>query len=378
MTARDARIAADLSRWFARDARDLPWRRKRGGYGALVAEAMLQQTQVARVVDRYREFMRRFPTVAALARASGQEVLAAWQGLGYYRRAASLHAAARMIVSDFAGRLPATAAELVKLPGVGRYTAGSIASIVHGERVPAVDGNVQRVLARLEARRDRAQEPALMKWAWKRAAELVAQAEDPGAFNEGMMELGATVCTPRAPRCASCPLALSCRALARGTQDRIPAPGRPAPRLRVHHHAVVVHRGEAVLLEQRPARGMWSSMWQVPTVEAEEPLGPAALARALPVPVRDLRNCGSFEHSTTHRSIRFHVYAAKATARRNEPVRGTWRRPDGMDELPMSNAQRRVLAIAMAAAGPEVTSSLRVIASGDSRGAPNRRPGRGP
>ncbi len=341
MATRDARIAGDLCRWFEREARDLPWRRKRGGYSALVAEAMLQQTQVARVVERYREFMRRFPTVASLARASAQEVLAAWRGLGYYRRAASLHAAARMIVSDFAGRVPARAAELEKLPGVGRYTAGSIASIVYGERLPVVDGNVQRVLARLDARRGRAQEAALMKWAWKRAAELVAQAEDPGVLNEGMMELGAVVCTPRAPRCASCPLASSCRAVAQGRQDQIPAPGRAAPRLRVHHHAVVVRRGESILVEQRPAQGMWSSMWQVPTVEAEKPLGPAALARAVHAPLRGLVKRGSFEHGTTHRNITFHVYTATTTARR-----GTWRRPGGMDDLPMSNAQRKVLEIA--------------------------------
>jgi A/G-specific adenine glycosylase len=182
-----------------------------------------------------------------------------------------------------------------------------------------------------------------------RAAELVEQAEDPGAFNEGMMELGAVVCTPRAPRCSSCPLASSCRAAALGRQDVIPAPGRAAPRVRVHHHAVVVRRGEAILVEQRPARGMWSSMWQVPTVEAEKPLRPAAVLRSLRQPLRRLARQGSFEHNTTHRGITFHVYTATTTARS-----GTWRLLGAIDDLPMSNAQRKVLAIAMSAERPGV------------------------
>jgi A/G-specific adenine glycosylase len=303
---------------------------------------MLQQTQVARVVERYRAFMRRFPTVRRLASAGAQEVLAAWQGLGYYRRAASLHAAAKVIADDFGGRVPESAAELEKLPGVGRYTAASIASIVHGERVPLVDANVLRVLARIEARPGRARDAALGRWAWRRAGALVAAAPDAGAFNEGMMELGAVVCTPRAPRCADCPLASCCRAAALGRQDRIPAPARPANRRREHHHAVVVRRGSSVLLEQRPVRGMWSGMWQVPTVEAARAIGPAGIEKAIATPLRGLRKRGTFTHGTTHREITFHVYTATTAARR-----GTWRRPDRLDDLPMSNAQRKVLAVAI-------------------------------
>ena len=199
MAGRDAAIVRALCGWFRRKARDLPWRRRRTGYTALVAEAMLQQTQVARVVERYRAFLRRFPSVRVLAEAREQQVLAEWQGMGYYRRARNLHAAAKMIVRDFGGRVPRTADKLRKLRGVGRYTAASIASIVYGERTPLVDGNVQRVLARLDARPGRAQDPKLVKWAWRRAAELVELVDSPGSLNEGLMELGAVVCTPGSP-----------------------------------------------------------------------------------------------------------------------------------------------------------------------------------
>ncbi|MHC4652819.1 MAG: A/G-specific adenine glycosylase [Planctomycetota bacterium] len=207
MARRDAEIVAALCAWFRREARDLPWRRRRTGYTALVSEAMLQQTQVARVVERYRAFVRRFPNVRRLAKAREQAVLAEWQGMGYYRRARNLHAAAKMIVGEFGGRVPRTADQLRTLPGVGRYTAASIASIVYGERTPLVDGNVQRVLARLDVKSGRAQDPQLVKWAWERTGQLVALAESPGSLNEGLMELGAVVCTPRNPTCETCPVA---------------------------------------------------------------------------------------------------------------------------------------------------------------------------
>ena len=353
------RIAKQLCAWFAREARDLPWRRRRTGYRALVAEAMLQQTQVSRVVDRYLAFVRRFPTLKSLAAANEQEVLAQWQGLGYYLRARSLHAAAQMIVTDFGGRVPRDAKRLRKLPGIGRYTAGAIASIVYGQREAAVDGNVRRVLARWFAK------PLTDDEAWGRAESLVEAAPDPGSLNEALMELGAVICTPRAPSCERCPVSRHCRAFQRGVQENLPLP-RPAARQKVvHHHAVVIFRGRGrgrdrkLLLERRPTNGLWSRMWQVPTIESERALRPAEIRRRLAIAVDGLRRHATFEHHTTHRRITFHVYEAgtrdEGRGTRRSQERGTrdegrgtrrksvWRRPDDVDDLPMSNAQRRIL-----------------------------------
>jgi A/G-specific adenine glycosylase len=333
-----------LCAWFDGNARDLPWRKRaRTGYSALVAEMMLQQTQVSRVAQRFGEFMRAFPTVRALAAADEQRVLALWQGMGYYRRARNLHAAARMIVREFGGRVPRHGEDLMRLPGVGRYTAGAIASMVYGERVPIVDGNVERVLARVFAPRNGG---AIAKpQAWAMAEALVKRAARPGVLNEAVMELGATVCVPApaAPRCAGCPVARWCAARQMGTQAEIPAARLRAKRRAVHHHAVIITRAgsDLVLLEQRNGEGMWSGMWQTPTTEGDQPLDDTALAAMLPVGVREMRKRGEFVHHTTHRHIRFHVYQATSSVRSR---RGTWRRVDDLDDLPMSNAQRRVLA----------------------------------
>ncbi len=337
-----------LETWFRKNSRDLPWRRRRDGYTALVAEAMLQQTQVARVLERYEAFLARFPDVGTLARADEQEVLAAWQGLGYYRRARHLHAAARVIVSDFGGRVPETVEHLGRLPGVGRYTAGAIASIVYGHAAPIVDGNVRRVLARLDADGAPSRDRATVRRAWARAEALAREASDPGVFNEALMELGATVCTPRAPRCDACPLAAECRARALGRQEKIPPANTATPRKTVHYHTLVIRRGDAVLFEQRPAGGLWARMWQTPTVEAARRLPAREIESRLPFAVTALARRAGFDHVTTHRRVRFHVFTA-GTRRR----RGVWRGPDELADLPMSNAQRKVLAtLAAGAHGP--------------------------
>ncbi|MFO0873933.1 MAG: A/G-specific adenine glycosylase [Phycisphaerales bacterium] len=339
-----AELATPLERWFRRNARDLPWRRAavRSGYAALVSEAMLQQTQVPRVIDAFEAFMRRFPSVAALAAADEQEVLAAWRGLGYYRRARNLHAAARMIVERFDGAVPRRAAELRGLPGVGRYTAGAIASIVFDERTAIVDGNVARVLLRLRGERAQPDTPATQRWLWNEAQRLVDHAIDPGVFNEALMELGAVVCTPASPRCLACPLAQSCAALRDGLVDRIPTPKRAAPRRTVVHHAVVARRGERFLVVQRPETGLWSRMWQVPTVEADEMLAPGEIGRRLDVAIGRLVHRGEFVHATTHRRIHVRVYSATSRARR-----GRWLTIDELESIPMSNAARRAISLAL-------------------------------
>jgi A/G-specific adenine glycosylase len=335
-----------VSAWFEISARDLPWRNQRTPYRALVSEFMLQQTQVSRVIGPYRKFLRRFPSVRSLAAANEQDVLAMWQGLGYYRRARNLHAAAKMIVQRFKRRVPSSINDLRQLPGVGRYTAGAIASIVFHEPVPIVDGNVQRVLTRVFGKRPRRQREDLNAWSWRAAAELIALAARPGVFNEGLMELGALVClpAPAMPRCDVCPLATWCGAKRSGVQRRAALTTARAKPQTAHHHAVIVRNAQTgrILVEQRPSAGMWSNMWQVPTIEATSPIEPREVVSTLrSKAIRNVRKIATFRHLTTHRRITFHVYCATG-----ELTRGTWRNSRGLETLPMSSPQRRIVDMA--------------------------------
>lgn len=402
-------IAAPLEAWFAHAQRDLPWRNAvpdpdQRGYRVLVSEAMLQQTQVSRVIDAFNRFLQRFPTVNALAAAGEQSVLHAWQGLGYYRRARQLHAAARVIVERFGGRMPRTADELRQLPGVGPYTAGAIASIAFDARAPIVDGNVMRVMARLFAIADPPDEPATQRRVWALAETGVTRCTSPRIFNQALMELGATVCTPRRPACASrCPLNHTCAAWQRGLVDTIPPPRRRASKQHLWAYAMVIARrgGIEILLTQRPreGRGLWAGMWQIPTLEQDAPLtqespdgeadaeqrhvrdrcaaaaggesAPVAMVTSLeghlvsahgirPRPGTTWRLLARFERQTTHRIVHFSVLelawpdAATAIAvpppRRpgtvveGRPRQAIWVARSALAAHPMANAQIKVLA----------------------------------
>ncbi|MGH7132034.1 MAG: A/G-specific adenine glycosylase [Phycisphaerales bacterium] len=355
---RDRAITAALTRWFAASARDLPWRATpRNPYHALVAEAMLQQTQVSRVIDFFHRFLARFPTVAALAAASEAEVLALWSGLGYYRRAKNLHAAAKTVVADYAGRIPDTAEALATLPGIGPYTAGAIASIVFDQPAPLVDGNVLRVLQRLEARDDFENDRIKATWAWQRAGELVQASISvggPAAFNEGLMELGATVCLapPAQPQCLLCPLRDHCRAHAEGLTDRIPSPRERATQKAAHCLVLVIRdKCSRILVEQRPHTGMWAGMWQCPTLDldrAPTPADAADFARLKSADPASLKPLGDFTHNTTHRRLHFVAIAADAVPCKRQSSTRVWldaNNADAIAKLGISNAQRRVLMI---------------------------------
>ena len=251
---------AALLGWFDVEARALPWRGETDPYRILVSEVMLQQTQVATVVGYYERFLAACPSLADLAATPLDEVLRLWQGLGYYHRARRLHALAHQVVATRDGCLPTEPGALRHLPGIGDYTAGAVASIAFGRRCPAVDGNVTRVLSRLFALPG---DPRAV--ARRHAAELVDAAR-PGDHNQALMELGATVCTPR-PACAVCPVQRFCAALASGEPTRWPeAPPRKPPRERLHV-AAVVRRAGRLLLGQRPAEGRWAGLWELPRVE---------------------------------------------------------------------------------------------------------------
>ena len=248
------RFRKRLLGWFAAEQRKLPWRGERDPYRILVSEIMLQQTRVAVVEERYRRFIRQFPTASHLARAREQTVLAAWSGLGYYRRARALHAAAKTVVRE--KQFPRTAAELQELPGVGRYTAAAVASIAYGEPVPVVDGNVQRVLDRLTGR------PLKDEDYWQLAGALL-DARHSGDFNQAMMELGALICLPGKPLCETCPVADLCAL--RGAGSRRKQTKRRKAELR---YALALQAGK-VFLRQRPGHhSLMPGMWELPECEA--------------------------------------------------------------------------------------------------------------
>ena len=256
---------------FDSGRRALPWRVGRTPYRVMVSEFMLQQTRVETVIPYYERWMRKFPDWESLARATEDEVILEWKGLGYYSRARNLHRTARTVRERYGGHLPPGPAALKTLPGVGDYTAGAVASIAFGEAVPAVDGNVRRVLARLHD--IAAPSPARLR---REAARLLDHAR-PGDFNEAMMELGATVCTPRSPRCGECPVAQWCRARLAGTAEERPARRRRtrAPRV-AYATAVLVDAAGRTLLVRRPPRGLLAGMWEFPAVRVGGEGGVAA------------------------------------------------------------------------------------------------------
>lgn len=261
-------IAPLLLAWWDAGHADLPWRRTRDPYAVWVSEIMLQQTQIATVIPYYERWMARFPTIEALADASLDDVLKLWEGLGYYSRARNLHRAARQVVAE-GGRIPDTAAGLMRLPGIGRYTAGAIASIAFDEPAPVLDGNVIRVLSRLIDLPDDVTITSTRNKLWRLAAELVRE-DRPGDYNQALMELGQSVCLPANPLCLLCPLARVCLARQRGTQAERPV--RP-PRRRTPHYDVVAgiiwrdgapHPNGRFLITQRPLDGMLGGLWEFP------------------------------------------------------------------------------------------------------------------
>jgi A/G-specific adenine glycosylase len=321
--------------WYDRDQRSLPWRARPGKaidpYRVLVSEAMLQQTQVATVVPYFHRFLDAFPTVHALAASDEQAVLRLWQGLGYYSRARNLRRAAQAIVNDHAGVVPSSVEQLLELPGVGRYTAGAVASIAHGVRAPIVDGNVVRVICRLDAIADDPRQRTVLQRLWQRADELVPS-DRPGDFNSALMELGATVCTPQNPNCLICPVASHCSARAAGLQDAIPVRKKSKVTPLERRTVWCIHRDRSnqYLFEQRPASGRWAGMWQFVTRPAD--------AVRLP---RGVESLGEVAHALTHRRYTFEVVrlseaaAPKALFTGGEASPKQWLTLDASDALPL-------------------------------------------
>ena len=262
------RLVPRLLDWYAANARDLPWRRTCDPYSIWVSEIMLQQTQVSTVIAYWERWMRALPTVQELADAKPAQVLKLWEGLGYYSRARNLQAAAREIVKNHDGQFPRDPADIRSLRGIGRYTAGAISSIAYGLPEPIVDGNVVRILTRIFGIRENPKDKATSEHLWSLAGTLVAKADDCSALNQSLMELGATVCTPRQPKCGECPVARACVARRENAIGFIPAKGKPVRYVEKQINVFVVTDGARYLVQQRPAGGVNGGFWEFPNSES--------------------------------------------------------------------------------------------------------------
>jgi len=329
--AREEMFRARLLAWYDVQARDLPWRRDRDPYRVWVSEIMLQQTRVAAVIEHYQEFLRRFPTVKKLAGVREASVLAAWSGLGYYRRARMLHAAAKVVAREFGGKFPASSEKLRGLPGIGRYTAAAIASIAFGEAVAVVDGNVERVLVRISGTRLAGER------LWD-AAERVLDREHPGDFNQAMMELGATVCTPREPACLTCPVVDLC-----ATRGEMAGAGKaPRQKKREIHYALDFRDGSVFLVQRARNASLMAGMWELPEVEVESA---AREKRALPPGSTLAGNKRSgvllftVKHSITVTDYTVRVWKVAASA----GDRGRWIRVERLGRVALTGLARKIL-----------------------------------
>ncbi|QZA33366.1 A/G-specific adenine glycosylase [Hydrogenibacillus sp. N12] len=373
----DVRALVD---WFRREARDLPWRRTDDPYRILIAELMLQQTQVTTVLPYYERWMARFPTFRALAEAEEAEVLRFWSGLGYYARARHAHALAREVVARYDGRLPDDPEALRRLPGIGAYTAGAVLSIAFGRPEPAIDGNVRRVLARFFAWETPVDRPA-----FDRAAEATLRPAygalrppaTPRTLTEALMELGALVCTPKAPACGRCPLKTHCAARALGRPEAFPVRRPPAPKRREHRIVWIVRRRDGALRVERRKGRLLGGLWQFPNApfarppsagdDIERPVptdagqtagaaGASFAAEALPPDALGrAQTVGTVEHVFTHRlwTLDVRTVAAEAWPLSPEAQEARWLPEEEVAALPLAGPFRKAYELYRARAFPD-------------------------
>ncbi|KAF0852162.1 mitochondrial adenine DNA glycosylase [Andalucia godoyi] len=375
-----------LLAWYDKSCRNLPWRipppnfsatllesRKAKtnhplhevediGYHVWVSEVMLQQTRVAAVIDYYKKWMKQFPTAASLAAASLDQVNAAWQGLGYYRRAKLLHEGAQRVVSEYSGNLPRNSSMLEDIPGIGKYTAGAVASIAYGEPAPVVDGNVLRVYSRLFAIGDDIKAPATVKKFWALAGKLV-HSQRPGDFNQSLMELGAVVCVPKQPACMRCPVKSLCRAYASAEVQMYPVASKKAAQRRQTVNVFILRDGDQYLLHQRPETGLLAGMWEFPCVltsstehsrENDPEMVPYALLNNLRVPVLYK---GAYIHIFSHIRQLLHVHLVDISDDANVRIsidsailgmrERKWVSRDEMRKVAVATVMKRVLDVAL-------------------------------
>jgi A/G-specific adenine glycosylase len=335
------KIQQRLLLWFEENARDLPWRRTRDPYAIWVSEIMLQQTQVPTVIPYYQKFLKTFPTVRRLAKTDLSKVLSIWEGLGYYSRARNLHKASRVILDQFHGKIPDTLNDLISLPGIGRSTAGAILSIAYDREAAILDGNVKRVLSRLFAVSDNPVKGKTEDLLWNYSESLIPKGQA-GSFNQALMDLGATICTPKVPQCNHCPLHRLCKGYESGDPGRFPSRGFKKAIPLIQAVSVVIQKDGHVLLRQRPAKGLLGGLWEFPDwrVEHREDSELKLLRfikNELGIRVKTKEFLGSFKHTYSHFKLTLHVYLCQAAGSNDV---GTWVPIRNLRLFPMSRLHR--------------------------------------
>ncbi len=336
--------------WYQSEKRDLPWRNTDDPYHILVSEFMLQQTQVKTVIPYYQRWLKSFPTTEALARAQEPQVLKHWEGLGYYSRARNLHRSARLMVQEFNGNVPDTWDEILKLPGVGRYTAGAVLSIAFNRNVPVLDGNVKRVLSRLFCLKENGATSASENRLWQ-VAEKLMPSRLPGAFNQALMELGATVCLPQNPLCLLCPLNTTCQAKQKNVQGNFPPAKVKAPSKKIEVSAAVIHRNGKTYIQQRPQKGLMGGLWEFPGGKIEKGETPEDCLRReieeeLGVQIKIKEKILTIKHSYTQFRVTLHVFTCTLLPGK---IRATcceqwkWVAPQNINEYPFPAANVKIL-----------------------------------
>jgi A/G-specific adenine glycosylase len=342
-------LAEHLLNWYQDHARSLPWRDNPDPYSVWISEVMLQQTRVETVLPYYERWMARFPTLASLAGASQHEVLSAWEGLGYYSRARNLHRAAQIVLDELDGQFPQDVKSLRHLPGIGRYTAGAIASIAFGKDEPALDGNIRRVLSRIFDVRQPARSKEGEALLWHLAASHLP-AGRAGEYNQALMDLGSLICTPRQPDCAACPLNKTCLANSLGVQAERPV--KPAKKSIPHHivSSAIIHRAEQVLIAQRPQQGLLGGLWEFPggKIEPGEDLVTGLkreICEELGVEIEVGAAYGVYQHAYTHFRVTLHAFHCKLNGSQPQNLFHTnlaWTNLPSLAEYPMGKIDRQI------------------------------------
>lgn len=346
-------IASRLLEWIRAARRDLPWRRNRTPYSVWISEVMLQQTQVTTVIPYFVRWMANFPDAASLAAAPLDCVLKTWEGLGYYARARNLQRAAKLIVQRHGGQVPDKRAELLALPGIGRYTVGAILSIAYGQTEPILDGNVRRVLCRIYDIAENPHAPEIESHLWDLSAELVRAAPpgQAGELNEALMELGALLCTPTAPHCPACPIRETCLAFARGTiAERPVRTTRPSTPHYDVVAAIMANDAGDILIIRRALAGLLGGLWGFPggTARSGEPLNAAVTRTILEqtgLTVTPQRHVADVKHAYTHFRITLHAFTAHIESGDARPItcdKVLWVKPRELDQFAFPVADRKV------------------------------------
>jgi A/G-specific adenine glycosylase len=345
-------LGRKLLAWYKRHQRSLPWRKTNDPYRIWISEIMLQQTQVNTVIPYYERFIKSFPDVRTLAAAPLQDVLKAWENMGYYSRARNIHAASRIIVNQWDGRIPDKLEEIKTIPGIGEYTSGAILSIAYRQAVPAVDGNVRRILSRLFAIRKPVNEPREQK-NLRDLAALLVPAKNPGEFNQALMDLGATVCRAKKPDCSRCPVSGLCRANLHKLQNILPIT-RKAPAIphRQAVAAVIRNSDNLLLVVQRQASGLLASLWKLPggfieDVEKNGSLLRRNVKEELNISIRVGKYLASVDHVYTHFRLTLQAFDCcllKGNPEARACQNWRWATSAQLKKLPMSNIDRKILA----------------------------------